>query len=137
MATLGGLNCHNIKNENSEEQALVVVKEFLSSFNEQNIEKLKYCFNYPLVRLSATGSVSVIQSQEEYKEEQCPLENQWAVSTLHSYQCIQSSDTKVHIAALFKRYNADGSWYADVPTFYVVTKQNDHWGIQIRSSYVA
>ena len=132
-----GLHSHIITNEASEEQALIVVKEFLTSFNEQNIEKLKNCFNYPLVRLSATGSVSVVQSKEDYQAEQCPLENQWAISTLHSYQFVQSSADKVHISALFKRYKADSSWYADVPTFYVVTKQNDHWGIQIRSSFVA
>ena len=45
---------------------------------------------------------------------------------------IKSSADKVHVELGFSRYQADGTAYRSARVCYTVTKQDDHWGIQVR-----
>ena len=59
----------------------------------------------------------------------------WDYSTLDVAEAIQSSDDKVHLKIKFSRYKADRTKYVTHQAFYVVTKIDNHWGIQFRSSF--
>jgi hypothetical protein len=47
---------------------------------------------------------------------------------------IQSFPDKVHVAVQFSRWRADGSRIGVYHALYVVTRQNERFGIQCRSS---
>ncbi len=44
-----------------------------------------------------------------------------------------SSEDKVHLSLDFHRYKGNGDRYASGNVFYVISKKDDHWGIQLRS----
>jgi hypothetical protein len=59
----------------------------------------------------------------------------WDHSTLDLVKGIHESDVKVHFKIEFSRYRADGIKYATHQSLWIVTKEDDHWGILARSSY--
>ena len=60
---------------------------------------------------------------------------EWARSAWEKREIIHASGDKVHINTRFVRYRADGSVLGAFDSIYIVTKQDGHWGIKIRSSF--
>lgn len=122
--------------------ALGVLDEFLAHFNNQNDQGMAETLNYPHVRI-ARGKVVVWDSAEEFLATRKPERRarrlqatgwhhtQWTERTV-----IQHGPSKVHIAVEFTRYREDESVIGRYQSFYIVTKQDDHWGIQGRSSFL-
>ena len=48
---------------------------------------------------------------------------------------INSSDDKVHFNTRFARYRQDGSLIGEYDSIYIVNNQDNHWGVQCRSSF--
>jgi len=48
---------------------------------------------------------------------------------------IHSGPDKAHINTRFGRYHEDGSTIGEYDSIYIVNKQDNHWGIQGRSSF--
>ncbi len=59
----------------------------------------------------------------------------WARSTLDSVTMRQNDAVKVHFDVVFSRYKADGTKYATYQSLWIVTKKDDGWGVQARSSF--
>lgn len=59
----------------------------------------------------------------------------WRVSEWDKRDVLHASKDKVHINTRFVRYRADGSIIAAFDSIYIVTLQEGHWGIKIRSSF--
>jgi hypothetical protein len=59
------------------------------------------------------------------------------VSSSFDYDTLRifmSSEDKVHLSLDFHRYKEDGDRYATGNVFYVISKKDSRWGIQLRSS---
>ncbi len=63
------------------------------------------------------------------------IEPNWHHSVFDSKQVLHTSDSKVHVAVQFTRYDADDRAIATYQAVYVVTCVDGHWGIQARSSF--
>ncbi len=50
-------------------------------------------------------------------------------------EVIKSIENKVHLQVAFSRYRVDGSKIGTFPSIWVMTKQDNHWGIKMRSSF--
>lgn len=91
---------------------------------------------FPHVRI-ASGTVSIIKNADSmpisYWQLRMPAE--WDHSEWVSRKIIQASPLKVHVAVVFRRFRKDNSFIADEPSFYILEKVNDKWGIRGRSSY--
>ena len=65
------------------------------------------------------------------------LENQArAYSTFQRMQAGQSISEKVHILCEFSRHHSDDFVYLQGELIYIVTKVNEHWGVQFRSAMI-
>jgi hypothetical protein len=124
----------------AEAAALQAAEEYLEAFNACDWEAWAATFNYPHVRFTRNGSVTVWDTPGEFlATSNCEvfraLNPDWDHSTWDSVEIVQSGPDKVHIAILANRRDAEGNVLTTFETFHVMTNQDGHWGTQARSSY--
>jgi hypothetical protein len=61
----------------------------------------------------------------------------WHTSTMDGFTVIAGSPTKVHCSVVASRFRADGTRYARFHSFYIITEQEGHWGVQFSSGLPA
>ena len=120
----------------SSKEALIVMDQFLEAFNERDIEAWSKTLNYPHVRF-ASGQVKVWENRQAFVSEtnlQPLIESGWNHSRWLRREVVLSSPLKVHISTLFERYDKNNQAISAYDSLYIVTKKDDQWGIQARSS---
>ena len=125
----------------SEEKAVLAAMAYMDAFNGADPGAAGECINYPHARVGAGGNLVVSDTSSE----QMPREffetfrqrTGWNHSCWDSREVIQGSETKVHLKVAFSRYRADGSLIGTYPSMWVMTEQDGHWGIKMRSSFAA
>jgi hypothetical protein len=115
--------------------AMKVLDDFMTAFNARDMEAFEATFNFPSVRL-ASNTLRMIE-KGDYKPTMFGTGAlaEWDHSAWERRDVIHSGADKVHIDTRFTRYRADGSVIGGFDSIYVVTCQDGHWGVKIRSSY--
>ena len=126
-------------NENVEMIGINVIKDYIKAFNERNSNDMANLFNFPHVRF-ANDNVSVI-SKSEYLANQDKVtkllkEEKWHHTEIADIKNIQSNETKSHFIIHFLRVDKDNNVIHDFKTLWIVTKVDNHWGVQFRSSFL-
>ena len=108
---------------------------FLVAFNARDLTGYEATFNFPHVRF-ASNTVTIINPGYHKPEmfERGSLAD-WDHSAWDRRDVIHAGADKVHIDTRFTRYRKDGSVLAGFDSIYIVTRLNDRWGIQGRSSF--
>ena len=120
----------------SSEEALNVMDQFLEAFNDRDIGAWSKTLNYPHVRF-ASGQVKVWKNRQAFVSEanlQPLIDSGWDHSRWLSREVVLSSQQKVHISTSFERYDRNNRAISNYDSLYIVTKKDDQWGIQARSS---
>ena len=127
-----------VNNEN-EEKAVEAANTFMNAFNRSDADGIRAAINYPHARIGANAKLRIangpddMMSAEGFKKFR--EVTGWNHSCWDYRQIIYSSPEKVHINVKFSRYRADGSKIGEYPSFWVMTNQDGHWAIQMRSSF--
>ena len=114
--------------------------QFMLHFNNRDLSKLaNETLHYPHVRI-ASGEVQVTASAEAFVAQSGPaiealIEHGWHHSRWDDLTVVQESPDKVHFAVTFTRFRADDTVLSAFESFYVVTKKDEHWRVQARSSF--
>ncbi len=109
-------------------------------FNKRN-KKISVDFlNFPHIRI-ANKNITIHNSPEEFLKNwdrgQENLDKQgWDHTDTLSIKPVQSDKNKVHLLLHQSRINKKGLAYLDFQTLWIVTKINNKWGIQFRSSFL-
>ena len=120
----------------SSKEAMNVMDQFLEAFNEQDIEAWSKTLNYPHVRF-ANGQVKIWENRQSFVSEanlQALINSGWDHSRWLRREVVLSSPLKVHISTSFERYDKNNQAISAYDSLYIVTKKDDQWGIQARSS---
>ena len=120
----------------SSREALSVMDQFLEAFNERDIEAWSKTLNYPHVRF-ASGQVKVWGNRHAFVSEtnlQPLIESGWNHSRWLRREVVLSSPLKVHISTSFERYDKDNQAISAYESLYIITRKDNQWGIQARSS---
>lgn len=125
----------------SEEKAVLAAMAFMDAFNAADPDTARKCLNYPHARVGADGTLVV----NENSSDQMPGDffktfrqrTGWNHSCWDLREVLQSSETKVHLKVTFSRYRSDDSLIGTYPSIWVMTEQDGHWGIKMRSSFAA
>ena len=120
----------------SSQEALIVMDQFLEAFNERDIEAWSKTLNYPHVRF-ASGQVKVWENRQAFVSEtnlQPLIESGWNHSRWLRREVVLSSPSKVHISTSFERYDKDNQAISAYESLYIITRKDNQWGIQARSS---
>jgi hypothetical protein len=121
-------------------EAAKAIEAFFEAFNAHDGEAHLNTHHFPHIRINDKGQVRIFQNASEYQPLDSVLEyltkrEGWHHSTLDSVEVFHASPLKVHFNIQFSRYLDDGSRYAVHQSLWIVTKKEDRWGIQARSSY--
>ena len=115
--------------------AMKVLDDFMAAFNARDVDAFEATFNFPSVRL-ASNTLRIIE-KGDHKPAMFGTGalSEWDRSAWERRDVIHSGPDKVHVDTRFTRYRADGSVIGGFDSVYVVTCQDGHWGVKIRSSY--
>jgi hypothetical protein len=115
--------------------AMACLDDFMAAFNARDVKAFEATFNFPSVRL-ASGKLVIIEPGYHTPEmfDRGPLA-EWDHSAWERREVIHAGADKVHIDTRFTRYRKDGSVIGGFDSVYVVTLENGHWGVKIRSSF--
>lgn len=115
--------------------AMKVLDDFMAAFNARDVQAFEATFNFPSVRL-ASNALRLIE-KGDHKPEMFGTGAlaEWDHSAWERRDVIHSGPDKVHVDTRFTRYRADGSVIGGFDLVYVITCQDGHWGVKIRSSY--
>ena len=137
--SLTAFNAPNVFAEDSNhssEEALNVMDQFLEAFNDRDIEAWSKTLNYPHVRF-ASGQVKVWENRQAFVSEtnlQPLIESGWNHSRWLRREVVLSSLLKVHLSTSFERCDKYNQAISAYESLYIITKQDNQWGIQARSS---
>ncbi len=120
--------------------ALQTAQDFIDTFNAQDHAGLAATLNYPHTRL-ANGRFVTIADRAEFaalsERNRTRLDAEgWHHTVLTSITVVHAGVDKVHMSLAIDRCHEDGTVYNQFDTLWIATLQDDHWGIQFRSSYL-
>ncbi|MEE8245129.1 MAG: hypothetical protein V3R27_09035 [Pseudomonadales bacterium] len=120
--------------------ALRTAQDFIDRFNAQDHAGLAATLNYPHTRL-ANGRFVTIADRAEFaalsERNRTRLDAEgWHHTVLTSITVVHAGVDKVHMSLAIDRCHEDGTVYNQFDTLWIATMQDDHWGIQFRSSYL-
>ena len=121
----------------AEAAAMKVLDAFMAAFNAQDVAALEGVLHFPHYRI-ASGNVAVLQDSSALPvlfQRFVATMPEWDHSAWEHRKIVHSGPDKVHVDTRFIRYQADGSVLAGYDSLYIVTKQNDRWGVLARSSF--
>ena len=123
----------------SAEAGIAAARAFIDAFNAQDHTRLANTLNYPHIRhartFRRTETASAFAAQSR-RGERALAEEGWHHSVIERIEAVQAGADKTHLAMTVSRCRADGSVYNTFETLWIATAQDDHWGIQFRSSYL-
>jgi len=123
----------------AERQAMNALDNFMTAFNARDLQAWRNTLNYPHLRISGTGALTIARTPEEYASgmdfERFAKSIGWDHSEWDYRKIIHSTLEKVHLDVQFSRYNKDSEKISTYKAIYIVTNQDGCWGVMFRSSY--
>jgi len=122
-----------------EERAVLAAMAYMDAWNAADVETLRTCINYPHARIGAAGVLVVGEEADALYPanffERFRQRDGWNHSCWDSREVIQSRENKVHLQVQFSRYRSDGNRIGEFPSIWIMTNQDGHWAIKMRSSF--
>jgi hypothetical protein len=112
-----------------------VLDAFMAAFNARDIPAFEATFNFPSARLASQGLVIIEAGDMRAERFTTGALAEWDHSAWDRREVIHAGADKVHIDTRFTRYRKDGSVIGGFDSIYVITRQDGHWGVKIRSSF--
>src|SRR4051794_18962656 len=115
--------------------AQAVLDEFMAAFDARDIAAFEATFNFPSIRL-ASGRMTTLSAGDMHPTPFPPGPlAEWDHSAWDRRTVIHAGPDKVHLDTRFVRYRADASVLGTFDSLYVITHEDGHWGVKIRSSF--
>ena len=114
-----------------------VLDEWMEAFNRMDVDAWERTFHFPHYRL-ASGRMTVLSEpgkQNKARLKQYFASIDWHHSRWDRRRIIHISDNKVHVDTKFTRYRADGTVIASFESLYILTREDERWGVKMRSSF--
>lgn len=123
--------------EDPKAAAAEALSRFISAWNQGNNDAVRATLNYPHLTLFGAGQMSVAENPGEFSTdfEGMREEEGWARSDLRLLGFPRVSADQVHVEAAYTRYDAEDAPYRSGYVYYIVTKQDGHWGMQFRMPF--
>jgi hypothetical protein len=117
-------------------EALAVVDRYLVALNARDTAAIRDAFNFPHLRIGATGNLSRFERPTDYDFShfyEKTRKDGWHHTEWDKTEVVYATEAKAHVAVDFTRYREDGSVIGRYFSLYIVTCQDGHWGIQAGS----
>jgi len=120
----------------AEREALAVVDRYLVGINSHDTNAIRDAFNFPHARVRADAKIVRYETANDYHFDSFFAHtgpDGWHHTEWDSTKVVFATEHKAHVAVDFTRYREDGSQIGRYFSLYVVTRQDEHWGIQFGS----
>jgi len=118
---------------NPEQAARAALDAFLVDWNRSDLAAIQEHLSFPHVT-HGPGRFIIAQEEGEFEQDFAALRAQgWQRSSFDNFEVLQVSEKKVNFLVDFTRYRNSGEILSTGQVFYVVSKQEDGWGMQYRS----
>jgi hypothetical protein len=132
---MGYISAAGMQESEREAQARNTIDDFFAQFNARDIEGTRRTLHYPHIRI-AESEVRIWNEPADFNVDFETLSAEgWTHSTLDACIMKQNSDEKAHFEIQFSMHKGSKGRYATYISLWVLTRKDDHWGIQIRSSF--
>ena len=115
--------------------AMACLDDFMAAFNARDIAAYDATFNFPSIRLASNTLRTINKGDQQPSLFETGSLAEWDHSAWQRRRVVHAGPDKVHIDTRFARYRKDGSVIGGFDSMYIVTKQDGHWGVKIRSSF--
>ena len=115
-------------------EAMVALDRYLETWNSRDPSVWATSLHFPHVR-PGPGAFEMSQTAEQYTagiDFGQTLKTGWHHSEWVSRDVLQAGADKVHAAGAWQRYTEDGRPMTGSVITYIVTRQQDRWGVQAR-----
>lgn len=114
------------------------LEDFLHDWNRADLAAIQEHLSFPHVTHGGAGNLVIAQNPGDFVQDFDELKRQgWRRSTFDNFAVLQVSANKVNFLVDFTRYDASDKVLSTSQVFYVVTLQDDGWGMQYRSGGAA
>ena len=125
--------------ESSEAGAIQALEAFMAALNAGDNQALFDTMHLPHVRISGNG-VAIYNTREDLEKNYLQgfasrAGDSWHHTVLDWTQALHSSEDKVHLYIQWTRYDRDGGQLVTHQALWIMTKLDNHWGAQARSSF--
>ena len=126
-------NSTNTAESNPEQEAQAALDAFLVDWNRSDLAALQEHLSFPTVT-HGPGFFVIAQEEGQFEQDFAALSaTGWQRSSFDHFEVLQASENKVNFLVDFTRYRSNGEVLSTSQVFYVVSKQEDGWGMQYRS----
>jgi len=121
--------------------AMKCLDDFMTAWNARDLKALEDTMNFPHVRLNNANVLTTTGKGETGEEafakmlREAPSLQDWHHSSWGRREVVAAGPDKVHIQTRFIRWRADNTALSSFESLYVVTREDGHWGVRIRSSF--
>lgn len=119
-----------------ESEVMRLLDDYMSAWNRKDLAAWERTFHFPHYRL-AGGKMTVLDRPglQYATKVWASAGSDWHHSRWDRRRIIHSSADKVHVDTKFTRCRADGSVIGSFESLYIVTKEDERWGVRMRSSF--
>lgn len=123
----------------SDHQALceALLGRFMDALNAYDAAGMDSCMNFPHVRM-AENKLTIYDAPGANPMDlfdRLRADDNWHHSAWDHIRILQHNDDKIHLDVRYTRYRDDDSVIGVYDSLYIVTRKDDCWGIQGRSSF--
>jgi hypothetical protein len=121
----------------SELEARKAIEAYFEAFNAQDEEAMRGRLHFPFAWI-VNHRVRPVATAAEFEAPTKILirSEGWARSEVDFIEIVQAWDEKVHAKLAYSRFRADGTRYATHECLWILTKVDDHWGVQLMSLHI-
>ena len=124
-------------NAAAESAARQALETFITQWNTGDDANLREAMHFPFVTVPGGGALIVDPQPDDFAAgfDEMRAREGWSRSSFDfdSFAVVKSSPDKVHAEIGFSRYGADGTAYRTSRVFYIVTRRDGGWAIQLRT----
>jgi len=125
--------------DNPEQAAIDAMGEFITAWNTGSKAELGKTLNYPNFTLFGPGQLNIANDADAFSVDFDQLRDRedWRRSTFEDFRTSAVTANQVHLSCTYSRINSKDEVYRSGRVFYIVSKQDGHWGMQLRSGLSA
>ena len=139
QGAIGGAQVRDaeVRDAAAEAAAKQALEAFITEWNTADDANLRRALHFPFVSVAGGGALVIDRRPEDFSQgfDQMRARDGWHRSSFDfdAYTVVRSSPEKVHAEIGFSRYRTDETEYLSSRVFYILTKRDGRWGVQLRT----
>jgi hypothetical protein len=114
-----------------------ILNNYMQAWNSRDAAALSGCLHFPSLRINGRNQIRIFSSAsdishlfEELSTQEDFIQSHWVQATV-----IHASAKKIHIACSFNRELNEGRIAGPFHSLYILTFEQERWGVRLRSSF--